>query len=474
MTELRRRVDYALAGRRLDQYRPYPKQIDFHAAGATKRERLLRAGNQLGKTLCGCAEAAIHLTGQYPDWWTGRRWTRPVRMWAGCTTGELTRDGVQRLMVGEPKDEDAWGTGMLPRAALVDWNRASSVPNALDHVVVAHASGGRSTCGFKSYNQGRQKWQSETLDIVMYDEEPEEEIYTEGLTRTNATEGMVYLLFTPLLGMSSVVRRFMTEQSKDRSDTNMTIFDVKHVSAEQRERIIASYQPHERDARTNGTPTLGEGRIYPVAEDVISVPAFQVPSHWVQIAALDFGWSHPTAAVKIAWDRDTDCVYVTHVHRLSEATPIVHAATLRAWGDWLPWAWPHDGLQHDKGSGEQLAELYRDQGLRMLPERAKFEGDRGSGVEAGLIDILDRMQSGRFKVFAHLAAWFEEFRLYHRKDGRVSKEFDDLMDATRYAIMSLRFARLNEKKTLNLKKPHEALALAGGGGGTRGGSWMGG
>jgi hypothetical protein len=56
------------------------------------------------------------------------------------------------------------------------------------------------------------------------------------------------------------------------------------------------------------------------------------------------------------------------------------------------------------------------------------------------MDMLNRMQSGRFKVFKHLNDWWEEFRLYHRKDGKVVKEGDDLMAATRYAVMSLRHA----------------------------------
>ena len=54
--------------------------------------------------------------------------------------------------------------------------------------------------------------------------------------------------------------------------------------------------------------------------------------------------------------------------------------------------------------------------------------------------MLTRMQSGRFKVFKHHNDWWEEFRLYHRKDGKVVKEGDDLMCATRYALMMLRFA----------------------------------
>lgn len=194
---------------RLAAYSPYTKQIEFHAAGASARERLLMAGNQLGKTYCGAAEAAIHLTGLYPSWWAGRRFERPVRAWAGSKTGEVTRDGVQRLLVGEPKDKGQWGTGMIPGAALLACSSRASTPGGLDGLTVRHVSGGVSTLGFKSFDQGREKWQGETLDFVWFDEEPPLDVYIEGLTRTNATGGMAYLTFTPLLGMSEVVSLFL-------------------------------------------------------------------------------------------------------------------------------------------------------------------------------------------------------------------------------------------------------------------------
>lgn len=426
------------AERSIDRYHPYPKQREFHAAGLTHRERLLRAGNQLGKSYSSGAEAAYHATGEYPDWWDGRRWTKRTRGWVSAPSGELVRDGAQRILLG-PVGE--WGTGWLPKASIVDIVPSRGIPDLVDAVVVKHVSGGQSRIKFKTYDQGRIRWQAETLEWVSFDEEPPEDIYTEGLTRTNATGGIVWLAFTPLLGMSEVVRRFLTEESPDRADTNMVLDDAEHIPPEQRARIIASYSEHEREARTKGTPILGSGRIFPVAEDAIVCDAFAVPNHWAQIGALDFGWDHPTAAIRLAWDRDADVVYVTHSHRLREATPLIHAATLKPWGDWLPWAWPHDGLQHDKGSGEMIAQLYRKQGLRMLPLHAQYEGDRGTGVEAGLLDMLDRMNTGRFKVFRHLAEWFEEFRLYHRKDGVVVKKHDDLMSATRYGVMSLRFGK---------------------------------
>ena len=227
----------------------------------------------------------------------------------------------------------------------------------------------------------------------------------------------------------------------------MTIDDAEHYTQEQREAIIASYPAHEREARTKGVPTLGSGRIFAITDETIEIDAFEIPEHWVQVCGIDFGWDHPSAAARIAWDRDNDVIYVTAAHRQREQTPLMFASTVKPWGDWLPWAWPHDGLQHDKGSGDQLAEQYKKQGLAMLDNRATHapkdgeeEGSGGNGVEAGLMEMLDRMQSGRFKVFKHLADWFEEFRMYHRKDGKIVKMDDDLLSATRYAVMMKRHA----------------------------------
>jgi hypothetical protein len=160
---------------------------------------------------------------------------------------------------------------------------------------------------------------------------------------------------------------------------------------------------------------------------------------------MDFGWNHPFAAVELVWDRDTDTVYVSRTHRLKEATPILHAAAIKPWGN-LRWAWPRDGRRETlEGAGIALAKQYSAQGLEMLHEHAQFE-DGSVSVEAGLMDMLDRMQTGRFKVFKELNDWWEEFRLYHRKDGRVVKEGDDLMAATRYALMMLRFARTEKQR----------------------------
>ncbi|PZQ77950.1 MAG: DNA packaging protein [Variovorax paradoxus] len=437
------------AGNRLKFYSGYPKQLEFHARGAQFRERLLMAGNQLGKTWSAGFETAMHLTGRYPDSWPGRTWDRPVAGWAAGVTSEVTRDSVQRVLCGRI---NAIGTGAIPRDAIKDKAMKRGVADAIDTLVIKHGGGGdvqagESLLGFKSYDQGREKFQAETLDFVWLDEEPDEDIYTESLTRTNATGGLVYMTFTPLKGMSGVVKRFLIDKMPGTTVVVMTIDDALHYTPEQRAAIIASYPAHERDARVKGIPSLGSGRVFPIAEDAIKVEAFPIPAHWAQICGIDFGWDHPSAAVRLAWDRDTDTLYVIAAHRQKEQTPLMFAATVKPWGTWLPWAWPHDGLQHDKGSGEALRDQYAAQGLAMLPNRATHppaegeeEGTGGNGVEAGVLDMLDRMQTGRLKVFAHLNDWFEEFRMYHREDGKIVKLDDDLLSATRYASMMKRHA----------------------------------
>jgi phage terminase large subunit-like protein len=206
LTELERRK----SRNRLQDYRPYPRQREFHDAGSRHRERLFMAGNQLGKTWAGGFECAMHLTGRYPDWWAGRRYDRPVRLWAASVTGESTRDNPQRILLGPPAIRERWGSGTIPGDAIEHISLARGVSDAVDSIVVRHRSGGPSSLTFKAYGMGREKWQGETLDGVWFDEEPPLDIYTEGLTRTNATGGFAIVTFTPLLGMSGVVRLFLT------------------------------------------------------------------------------------------------------------------------------------------------------------------------------------------------------------------------------------------------------------------------
>lgn len=401
-------------------------------------------------TLAAGSETAFHLAGKYPDWWKGRRFARRVIGWTGSPTGQTSRDTVQRILLGRPGE---WGTGTIPKDDLVNIKRAAgSVPDQVESITVRSVFGGESLIVLKSYDQGRIRWQGETVDFVWFDEEPPEDIYSEGKTRTQASKPhgvFVYMTFTPMLGMSGVVVRFLKEKPPGTSVTGMTIYDAGHYTPAEREVIIAGYPAHERDARAKGIPIMGSGRVFTIPEETLRIEPIAIPPHWYRGCGMDFGWDHPTANVWGAWDKDEDVFYIYAVHRQKETTPVVHAAAIKGKGAWIPVFWPHDGLQHDKGSGIQIAQQYRAQGVNMHRERSthapapgKPEGSGGFGVEAGIVEMIDRMQTGRLKVFRTCTEWFEEYRMYHRKDGLIVKEGDDIMSATRIGIMMRRFAKV--------------------------------
>lgn len=195
----------------------YVKHLEFFRVGAQYRERCLMAGNRVGKSEAGGYEMALHLTGNYPDWWEGRRFDNPVRAWASGKTNETTRDIVQAKLLGEITgkgtiNKGVSGTGIIPgdNIGAITWKQG--VPDLADTVSIKHVSGGLSRLGFKSYQQGRGSFEGTEQDVIWLDEEPPADIYGECLIRTATTNGIVYLTFTPLEGMSETVMSFLPKE----------------------------------------------------------------------------------------------------------------------------------------------------------------------------------------------------------------------------------------------------------------------
>lgn len=186
----------------------YVRHLAFFRAGARHRERLFMAGNRVGKTIAGAYELTCHLTGRYPHWWEGRRFSGEVHAWACGTTLETSRDIVQLELLGP---ETAMGTGMIPAADII-WPTMRYRPNtnkALDRVSIRRQDGTTSTLQLKSYDQGRKAFEGTAKHVVWCDEEPPLPIYNEVLTRTGTTGGIVMVTFTPLEGATDVVVSFM-------------------------------------------------------------------------------------------------------------------------------------------------------------------------------------------------------------------------------------------------------------------------
>lgn len=291
--------------------------------------------------------------------------------------------------------------------------------------------------------------------MVWLDEEPPTDIYGECLIRTATTGGMVMTTYTPLAGITEVVQQFMAgiglgpvPESDSKYTVNAGWNDIPHLDEKTKAELLAATPVYLRDARSKGLPALGEGVVFPIPDEAITIAPFAIPAHWPRICGLDLGWDHPTAAVWLAWDRDTDTIYLYDEYAASEQVIPIHASAIKARGDWIPVAWPPDGHQHEKGSGEQLAQQYRAEKVAMLHEHARFP-ETGSeteteqsrvSVEAGLHDMLVRMQEGRFKVFSHLQGWLKEKAIYRREKSKVVKLGDDRISASRYGLMMLRYA----------------------------------
>jgi len=442
-----RELESRLGGRKLWTYYPdlgplarsgYVKHLAYFEAGARFRQRLMLAANRVGKTEgVGGYETTLHLTGLYPDWWQGRRFAAPIKAWAAGDTSQTVRDILQFKLLGAPGQE---GTGLIPKDRLgIIKPKAHGVADAVESVMVKHASGGMSRLVFKSYDQRRQSFQGTEQDHIWLDEEPPLDIYAECLMRTMTTNGLLMLTFTPLMGLSEVVLTFLkdgripgegapaTEQD-GKFVVMATWDDAPHLSEAQKVAMLAEMPPHQRDARTKGVPQLGAGAIYPVPEESFLVDDFAIPDHWARAYGLDVGWNC-TAGVWGARDRDSGVTYLYSEHKQGQAEPALHAEGIKARGAWIPGVIDPAANGRSQGDGTRIMDTYKACGLQLTPAQ--------NAVESGIYNVWTLLSTGRLKVFRSLHNWLQEFRIYRRDErGRVVKEHDHLMDSTRYLIVS--------------------------------------
>ena len=461
LSRLVKLFEWQVSGLRLNKYQPYPWQKDFHAAGKDYPERMLMAANRVGKTISAGCECAFHLTGEYPEWWVGKRFLKPTLVWTGSPTNETSRDIVQAELLGGLGEK--LGTGWVPRAKLVGTpqTRQAGVKSVVDSFNVRHASGGLSTCNLKTYEMGWQKWQGTAPHVVWLDEEPNDYmIYSEAQTRILTSKGVILVTFTPLLGVTDLVQHFQ-EGGPGIYLKGASWNDAPHLSNEDKERLRLSYRAHERKARTEGIPMMGEGAVFPIDDDDITVQPFKIPDHWARGKGCDFGINHPAAGNECAWDRDQDVIYLIDCYRKANETAPYHAAWFNKSHREIPVSWPHDGMNREKSGGRTIADGYRAHGVNMLSKSARYpkvpgEDEKGGGqpVEPIVDEVLERMQTGRFKAFAHLNEFFEEKRSYHRKDGLIVPKRDDILKSIFYNVMMKRYWM----PLTQINRPHRSMA----------------
>lgn len=204
--------------------------------------------------------------------------------------------------------------------------------------------------------------------------------------------------------------------------------DAPHLTAAQKESLWESIPPYQRDARSKGIPQLGSGAIYPVGESEFVIDPVQIQPWWRKVYAMDVGWNR-TAVIWGAIDPETDILYLYSEHYRGQAEPPIHAAAVKAKGEWIPGVIDPAARGRGQKDGEQLFKNYQDLGLVLIAAN--------NAVEAGIYEVWTRLATGRLKVFRNCVNWLSEYRVYRRDEkGKIVKDNDHLMDATRYLVIS--------------------------------------
>ena len=422
------------------------------------------ATHNCGKTIAGCMEMAFHLTGNYPEWFKGHKieprtnvtsGEKEISCWVIGTDTKTVRDSLQAKLVGTVAKEFTDGcihADLIDRDSVI---MARGVTGLVDTIYIRHKSGCKAKLQFRSYEQGRGNLQSATVDACYCDEEPPSDIMGEIRARLGATGGFLYMAVTPLSGMTPLVQEFWAHDNPDKFLVCLSAYEALHYSPEKLRKLESKYaglSESERQARMNGIPTMGSGVVFPVDDkDIWFDYDGKVPETWERIGGLDFGrGDHPTAVVWCARDPMTDTVYVYDCIETIRKSVAENASLMRRRGAWIPISYPHD-LMRDSGvsvsndklkqtEGYRYKQMYEDEGVTLTPTNAKtVEGS--TKVEVGICEMRQRMLEGRLKVAKHLSEWFKEKQTYrYGEDGKPIKEKDHLLDATRYAIIMLRYA----------------------------------
>lgn len=421
----------------------YHKAMEFFKAGSSHRFRVLGGGNGSGKSFDGSVELTYHMTGEYPEWWEGKRFKKATKWWVICESGSLWRDSMQQSLLGSVGNE--LGTGLIRKDFLPEDGTKSmpGVPGAIGQIRTKHKSGGISSVTVKTFEMGRNQFQAATLDGIIFDEEPPEEIYSECIMRLRGVKGIkdpgiCMMMFTPLKGLSDVVMRYLPNgrfpsggthpEHTDRYAIAVSWDDAPHLTEEDKKTMLAEMPPNERDARTKGIPALGSGRVYPVSEDDIKIKPFEIPEYFPRAYGLDFGWNN-TAALWIAQDPSTQIKYIYAEYKKGKVTDSEHVHAIKQRGDWMSGAAdPSGGGRRD--DGKMRIDYYRSLGLDLHPGF--------NGLVSGIGQVYTEFESGTLKIFSNLEMIFDELRVYRydaKDPNKIARNQDDhLLDTLRYLI----------------------------------------
>ena len=430
----------------LNQYNKdkiHEKQLAFHKSN--KRNRWVFGGNRSGKTECGAVETVWLARGIHPY-----KENRPsVQGWVVSLTREVQRD------VAQAKVLKYLSPRFIEEIVMVSGKKGAPEYGVIDHIVVRNALGGLSKIGFKSCDQGREKFQGASLDFVWFDEEPPEDIYAECRMRVFDKCGMIFGTMTPLKGLTWVYDEIElnVRNNPEVWTIHMEWKDNPYLDQNEIEAMLSVTSESEQESRRFGKFTVGEGLVYPEFNpDVHVIEPFSVPTDWQSNISIDPGLRNPTSCHFYAVDYDGN-IYVVGEHYERGKTIDYHVEKIFELADKLGWRKDGKGRLHaliDSASNQRtlageksVAELFYEKGILV---NTAVNKDLYTGIQR--IKSLLCQKPPKIYIFKNCVNMISEIKSYWwGKDDRPRKVDDHAMDDLRYFVMSLPDPAVRAKPT---------------------------
>ncbi len=411
------------------------KQVEFHKC--QKKNRWVFGGNRSGKTECGAVEAVYMARGIHPY----RKNKDNVFGWVVSLSQQVQRDVAQAKILH-----------YLNKAWIVDVNMLSGKKESLeygviDQIRIRNVFGGISTIGFKSCDQGREKFQGSSLDFVWFDEEPPKDIYDECRMRVLDKKGDIFGTMTPLKGLTFIYDEIYLNSfnSNEVWYEFMEWADNPYLDKEEIDSLTSSLSSDQLDSRRFGRFKASSGLVYPEFDENVHVLPYPIslPSDYQDVISIDPGLNNPLSAHWYMVDYDGN-VYVVAEHFEAGKDVAYHSQKIKEISNDLGWKrnkFGHiDALidsaanQKTLASNKSVTELFLEQGINVNPNVNK---DLFSGIQR--VKQFLKTADGKSKIFIFPSCvnLIRELKSYRYGNGDLPKKQDDhCLDELRYYLMT--------------------------------------
>ncbi len=432
------------------------KQLEFHKC--TAKNRWVFGGNRSGKTECGAVETVWLARGIHPY----KQNKKNVSCWVVSLSTQVQRDVAQSKVLHYLKKE--W----IEEIVMLQGKKGSPELGIIDYITIKNVFGGTSRIGFKSCDQGREKFQGTSLDFVWFDEEPPYDIYLECKMRVIDKCGEIFGTMTPLKGLTWVYNEIYLNKFKDKNvwHIHMNWYDNPYLNKTEIEDLEHSLSKEELDARCYGLFSANGGVVYTEFDENVNViKPFNVPLEWYDKISVDPGLNNPLSAHWYACDYDGN-VYVIAEHFEAHKDIEYHANKIISICKRLNWPSGFGGKyeilidsaanQKTLASTKSVTELFYDYGIYANPNVNK-------NLFAGINRVKSYLKNAKgvtkLFIFNTCVNLIEEIKTYYWGENDVPVKKDDhALDELRYYIMSKpEFAKVEEVKTIIQKDKEKRI-----------------